>query len=297
MDTQLTRAMRDLELSQSSLDSVLQERDQWKSKFFKTQQELFEIIGESTRDIYNLACVTEENLKLKNDLSIQKAAVADLTSKNFHLQEQHLAGKVELEELVLTFQRTLADNDGDPAVATHRQLGELQEQIHDLRETNQLLEALSHKEMDCKQYSTRVWEQLQDARTLQSAAEAETEGLRHIEVQNELLQEAHVADAELIADLLMTNANFEGGKSLKSGSSLGDSHAKFDTYGIDSSDLPSVSHSPNAGMLSSQVTPPAFYGRSSPITSTENSSGSTISFSSNPPLPIAASGRRPVTLF
>lgn len=302
MEAELIRTQRELELCQWSLDSVLQDRDQWKNKFLHAQQELFHINGDCARNTYNLSRATDENQRLRNDLALQQALVAELAAKNAHLQEQNSADRVELEEMVVTFQRTLAETAGSLAPATHAQLEELHAQIDDLQRKNHFLQALSHEDENCTQHTIRVFEQLQDANNLQAAAEAETEGLRHLEAQNKILQEAHVADAKRIADLIVANAELEGeasGKPLTSASSHEDLHdaalsleAELCAHGISSSVLASVLASSTAGLMSSQPTPPALYGRSPPPASPANGIN-------NPPsLPprIAVSAHRPVAL-
>ncbi|KAF1839337.1 hypothetical protein BDW02DRAFT_611323 [Decorospora gaudefroyi] len=77
----------------------------------------------------------------------------------------------------------------------------LKTRIQNLEAENSRLKNM-HKDSDCEEISMLLFQQLRDAQDLQAAAEAETEGLRHLQTANTQLTEQHVADTVHIKKLV-----------------------------------------------------------------------------------------------
>ncbi|KAH9882227.1 hypothetical protein J1614_001399 [Plenodomus biglobosus] len=303
MDAENLRLQTELEHAKWEVDALLQERDQWKQKFQRAQQELSEINGNGARNGREINLLKEENNNFKEEVAIQKRTIRNATATISRLEEELKLEKLESNQIYASYRDALlmADKVAGP---TYDEFERLQAKLDFVQEKNAILKAVSHPNESCQEYSTRAWQKVQDAEELQAAAEAEVEALRYLQIQNEELQRQHEEDTKTVAELVQTNMQLlakvtksseqtnvnadevmvhELRQSLES--ELGDDHS-----------YPSSLHSSNFPPLSSQATPPIFYGHTKPEVISDILRSDTVSLIANLPFQAMSNENAPATL-
>lgn len=199
MDAENLRLQTELEHAKWEVDTLLQERDQWKQKFQRAQQELFEINGNSARNGREMNLLKEENTNFKEEVTTQKKTIQNATATISRLEEKLELEKLESNQIYASYRDALlmADKVAGP---TYDEFERLQAKLDFVQEKNPILKAVSHPNESCQEYSTRAWQKVQDAEELQAAAEAEVEALRYLQIQNEELQRQHEEDTKSVAE-------------------------------------------------------------------------------------------------
>ncbi|CBX94104.1 hypothetical protein IAQ61_003974 [Plenodomus lingam] len=269
MDAENHRLQTELEHTKWEVDSLLQERNQWKHKFQHSQQELFQMNGSCARNNREMKLLQEENDEMKQQLAIKDGKIQNVTKIITRLEEQVKSEQSQFNALYFNYHETLLKTT-QAAGPTHDDFEEMQTQLDCLRAENATLMAISHPKESCQEFGTRAMHQVEDAKQLQAAAEAEAEALRYLQTQNDLLQQQHNEDSQRIEDLVLENVQLLSDMARSADPSrvafedaVHDAGQSLEAELGGQGDSPSTIHSPKFAPLSSEPTPPAFYGRAS----------------------------------
>ncbi|KAL6710425.1 hypothetical protein ACN47E_009371 [Coniothyrium glycines] len=189
LSTEIQRLKRELEKLHISNVSVVKERDEWSTRCQRERQEIFRLKILVSR--LEGATTTTEQKEISTYAS-NRPSLHNMTG------QQH--DTVRLQDGTSQLQRLTSSlsNGASSRSETFRgrsaqdEMLVLREQVADLSRENRQLREL-HEATHCETYAKPTIGQLEDAQTLQKAAELEIEGLRHLEEANSLLHEQNTA--------------------------------------------------------------------------------------------------------
>ncbi|KAL1798806.1 hypothetical protein ACET3X_002843 [Alternaria dauci] len=169
--------------------------DQEKRKRIKTQQDANKTITD-----------------LRSELDAKQSAVKDSEAR-VPAEKRHLYGaqaKMGVTRAAThrpTSSLTRKPDTHEPNSNQSSTLSSLHNIIKDLQKENTRLQDIQQED-GCGEYRTLIFQQLEDARRLQAAAEAETEGLRHLAKANAELMDDNATHVEAIKALIQQTDSY-----------------------------------------------------------------------------------------
>ncbi|KAI8942855.1 hypothetical protein NX059_000895 [Plenodomus lindquistii] len=300
---------RQFDEAQWALDAVTQDRDQWKAKFQKAQNE---IVRAKTEAIYNgreIQQLREDYGNVREELSTRNTQLSNANSKIDTLLADLEIEKSNYTTMYTSFKAQVVKEKAKAERGEGPSDDEFERQlaiIESLREENAVLTVASHPGESCQQYGTQIWYQLQDAQDLQAAAEAERDALLLMDKQNELLSKQHDEDSLCLAALRQENmkltAQLAQAPQSTQRTNLQNAAAEESQQSLEEElkellDQPASSeHSSQYPPLSSEPTPPRHYGHPSPELFFKVPRAETLSLPASAPSLAAPAAQPPVTL-
>lgn len=228
-------------------DQLFQELKICKSDLAKEKQEARRFAGKLSKECRNVKALGEElvtlregaerkarEIEIKLDREKKKRikeqkdtqkAVADLQSQLNVKQSKtkELEGQSQVKKLDATQAEIDATRDtvhrpqsssltcelytDKPSPVRSSLLPQLYDTIKYLQKENVRFQNMYHED-GCEEYRSRIFQQMGDAKDLQAAAEAETEGLRHLAKANADLIDGHVIDVKCIKELIQEKDHY-----------------------------------------------------------------------------------------
>jgi chromosome segregation ATPase len=181
--------------AKQSCNQISQELQICNADLAKKRTEIFEFAGKLSKQSRILKDFENKTITLRGDTKRQVREIQDKLDREKKKQiesDQNIAElrtevdakDTRIEEL----EARLSSTENPPDDPYHR-----------VETTAPLTDA--HHEAVCEEYQQLVFQQLGDAQALQTAAEAEVEGLRHLEKANADLTDGHAFDSELIKEM------------------------------------------------------------------------------------------------
>lgn len=200
---ELRRQIEKLQATETSLiwqcDEASRELKACKSDLAKEKQEARTFAGKLSKESRNLGALNDDMVTLRKDTERQ---ICDIESKLDQERKKRAKIQQNANRTITKLRSELDANPYQPSPVSH-----LQDTIKYLQKENAHLKNIHHED-GCEEHRNFIFHQLEDAKGMQAAAEAETEGLRHLANANADLIEEHVNNVESIKALIQQTDSY-----------------------------------------------------------------------------------------